>query len=327
MSEETGDGESFSTSSGRSRSRKQLALWLTRTDNPLTSRVLLNRIWQWHFGQGLVSTPNDFGRQGSKPSHPKLMDWLAMEFVGRGWSIKSLHWLIMLSNTYQMASRHSDGKALEADPKNNLLWRMNRRRLESEALWDALHSLSGTLNLEMYGQPVAPTLTDEEMVGLGSPDLWPVSFDPAQHHRRGIYVLVRRNFKFPMFEAFDSPQNAVSCPARDVTNVTPQALWFLNNKVPFEQASAFAARLVKRNGANQEAWINDAWRIALGRGPSDQEKSESLELLSELAEYPVQEEQWPKVPDELHQIPLGQAAALTKLCLGVFNLNEFICVD
>ena len=327
LSGQSEGGESFSPASDRSRSRRQLALWLTRPDHPLTSRVLVNRIWQWHFGQGLVRTPNDFGRQGSEPSHPKLLDWLSTEFVGRGWSIKSLHWLIMLSNTYQMASRHSDGRALEVDPQNALLWRMNRRRLESEALWDALHSVSGTVNLEMYGRPVTPPLTDEEIVGLGQAGRWPESSDPAQHNRRGIYILVRRNFKFPMFEAFDSPQNAVSCPVRDVTSVTPQALWFLNSKVAFEQASAFAARLVEKNGLNQEAWVNDAWWMALGRGPSDQEKSEALELISELARNPAGEEQWAKIPDGLQQIPLSQAAALTKLCLGVFNLNEFIYID
>ena len=204
--------------------------------------------WMWHFGKGIVSTPNDFGRQGQMPSHPELLDWLATEFVERGWSIKELHRLIMLSNTYQQASTFSGENNLKADPENRYLWRMNRLRLEGEELWDSIHSVSGTLNLKMGGHPVAPALADDELSALGDPSKWPVAADPAEKNRRGIYILNRRNFSYPMLQAFDSPDTAVSCPERDVTTVAPQALWLMNNNVAFDQAQEFAGRLVKESG-------------------------------------------------------------------------------
>ena len=236
--------------------RKKLALWLTQPDHPLTARVMVNRIWHWHFGRGIVASPNDFGRQGLAPSMPELLDWLASEFVSRGWSMKAMHRLIMLSDTYQRASRFQNDQNQRIDPENRFHWRMNRRRLEGEALWDAMHSAAGTLNLKMGGRPVVPPLADDELSSLGSSWQWPVSADPAEHNRRGVYILVRRNFTYPMFEAFDSPINAVSCPRRDVSSVAPQALWFMNNKVAFQQAQAFAARLRKEQTRNQRpGWI------------------------------------------------------------------------
>ena len=134
------------------RPRKQLALWLSRPDHPLTARVMVNRLWQWHFGLGLVRTPNDYGRQGEQPSHPQLLDWLAVEFTARNWSLKAMHWLILNSSTYRMSSLHGDPAAHSLDPENRLLWRMNRRRLEAEVLWDATLAVAGTLNLGVYGR-------------------------------------------------------------------------------------------------------------------------------------------------------------------------------
>ncbi len=319
----TDPGGIFSAAMG-ARRRKQLALWLSRPDHPLTARVMVNRIWQWHFGQGLVRTPNDFGRQGEAPSHPQLLDWLATEFVARGWSMKSMHWLIMTSSTYQMASVHSDGQARLLDPDNRLLWRMNSSRLEAEALWDAMLSTAGTLKLEMYGRPALPPLSEEELGAQAA--RWPVVAVPEDQNRRGIYILARRNFTFPMFEAFDNPQNAVSCPRRDVTTVAPQALWFLNNRIAFRQAGAFAARLVSRNGQDPGGWVDDAWKLALNRPPSGQEKQEALELLSTRARR-VKEDSWTELPAGMETIPLRQAAALTEFCLALFNLNEFIYID
>jgi Protein of unknown function (DUF1553)/Protein of unknown function (DUF1549)/Planctomycete cytochrome C len=309
------------------RSRSQLALWLTQPDHPLTSRVMVNRIWQGHFGRGLVSTPNDFGRQGQLPTHPELLDWLAAEFQGSGWSIKSLHRLMMLSNTYQMSSQHPNSMNARTDPDNRYLSRMNRRRLEGEAQWDSIHAIAGTLNLKIGGRPVAPPLSPDESAALGGGKQWAVSADPAQHNRRGIYILNRRNFPYPMFEAFDSPENAISCPERDVTTVTPQVLWFLNNRLIFQQAGHFAARLVAEAGESPAAWIERAWQLALGRPPSSQELREALELLESLAQKTPEQKEWSDLPVALNKIPLAQAAALTKLCLSVFNLSEFAYVD
>jgi Protein of unknown function (DUF1553)/Protein of unknown function (DUF1549)/Planctomycete cytochrome C len=292
--------------------RKALALWLTQPDHPLTARVMVNRIWAWHFGRGIVSTPSDFGRQGQPPSHPELLDWLATEFVSRRWSIKVMHRLILLSNTYRMSGMYSDAAALRKDPDNKYLWRMDRKRLEAESLWDAIRAVAGTLNLKMGGRAVAPPLSDDEASALAAKWQWPVSADPSEQNRRGVYVMIRRNFPFPMFEVFDSPDSSVSCPRREVTNVPSQALWLLNNRAAFEEARAFARRLIAADGDDREKWTRDAWQYALGRLPSQQEQREAADLMNELAR---------KHPETL------ASEALAKLCLAIFNLNEFAYVD
>src|SRR5439155_18722820 len=205
--------------SGPFGSRKQFALWLTNTNHPLTARVMVNRLWQWHFGRGLVSTANDFGKMGQPPSHPDLLDWLAQQFMAQGWSLKKMHRLLMLSRTYQMASRFVSEEPSRLDPDNHLLWRMNRRRLEAEELWDGLHWASGTLSTNMGGCPVIPPLAKEEAEALREGWYWPVTAGPEEHNRRGVYFFVRRNFRFPMFDVFDYPINYVSAPGRDETTV------------------------------------------------------------------------------------------------------------
>ena len=164
-------------------SRKDLALWLTDPKHPLTSRVMANRIWQWHFGRGIVATPNDFGQMGVPPTHPELLDWMATEFVAQGWSIKSMHRLIMTSQTYQQSSNFYSDRHGGIDPDNTLLWRMNRRRLEGEAIWDAIHSVSGTINLAIGGRPVMPPLLAEELTNKSN---WVESKVPSHHTRRGL---------------------------------------------------------------------------------------------------------------------------------------------
>ena len=312
-------------------SRKELALWLTRPDHPLTARVMVNRIWQWHFGQGIVATPSDFGSHGAPPTHPKLLDWLATEFVKRGWSIKEMHRLIMSSATYSMTSRFSTHEHQRRDPDNHLLWRMNRRRLEGEALWDAVHATGGTINLAMGGRPVMPPLAEDEIAALRVKDHWPVSGDPAQHTRRGIYILSLRNFRFPMFDVFDAPVNAVSCPERDVTTVAPQALFSLNSPTVYRQARQLAGRAVKESaaGAGVENWVKTIWKIALGRPIERKEAAEAIELVGVVAaaQNDVQiQETLENGPESLASLPPRQAAALVKLCLAVYNLNEFAFV-
>ncbi len=305
-------------------SRKELALWLTRADHPLLARVMVNRIWKWHFGRGLVATPNDFGKMGEPPTHPELLDWLAAQFVRRGWRIKEMHRLIMLSATYRMASTSPDRKYSNIDPDNSFIWRMNRRRLEAEALWDALHAVAGTLNLKRGGRPVMPRLAEDELSALRERPNWIVSADPKEHSRRGLYILVRRNFKFPMFEAFDSPVNSVSTARREVTTVAPQAVWLLNNQPAFQQAQQLAARLVHEAGDNPAAWVDRAWNLALGRPPSEEEKNDALELLEKLAAG--KSSSLEDVPADLAKLPPARAAALAKLGLAVLNLNEFLAV-
>jgi hypothetical protein len=220
--------------------------------------------------------------------------------------------LILLSKTYQMSSVYTYAESLQKDPENKYLWRMNRRRLESESLWDSIHAIAGTLNLKLGGRPVAPALSDDESSSLASKWQWPVSSDPSEQNRRGIYVLVRRNFPLPMFDVFDRPDTSVSCSLREVTNVPTQALWLLNNRALFEQARAFAQRLISKDGAEPAKWTRDAWRYSLGRLPSDREQSDAMSLFDTLVRT------HPEAPP---------SDALAKLCLSIFNLNEFIYVD
>ncbi len=312
---------------GTATSRKQLALWLTAPDHPLTARVMVNRVWQWHFGAGLVATPNDFGKMGLAPSHPELLDWLARRFVESGWSIKQLHRTIMLSDAYQRSSAYATPENLARDADNRYLWRMNRRRLEAEALWDFVHAAAGTLNLKLGGRPVVPVLADDEISALREPWQWTVSADPKEHTRRGLYIIVRRNFRFPMFEVFDVPVNSVSSPRRDVTIVAPQTLWSLNNRRALVQAQEFAGRVVCEAGSDPATFTVRAWQIALGRQPGETEKIAAVRLIEQLAADPAPAAALENPPAELAKLPPQQAAALAKLCLAVFNLNEFVFVD
>ena len=285
--------------------RKQLAQWLTKPDHPLTSRVMVNRIWQGHFGRGLVSTPNDFGRQGEPPTHPELLDWLATEFTNCGWSVKGLHRSILLSNTYQMSTAFNSANA-QIDPDNRYLWRMSRRRLEAEMIRDAIVSVSGTLNTKTGGPPVMAPLTNEEKAGLKDPSQWPVALDPREHSRRSVYLYVKRSFRMPLFETFDMPDPTASCERRSVTTVAPQALALLNNDFIVGQASRFAERLEKEvPGETPAAWIDRGFQIAVGRLPSEDERTDSLTLFSKGA----------------------NRDALVHFCLVLFNLNEFLHVD
>jgi hypothetical protein len=232
----------------------------------------------------------------------------------------------MLSSTYQQASRFPDQRAEETDPENRYLWRMNRVRLEGEAIWDAIHAVAGTLNPAMGGRSVAPPLAQDEQAGSGGGSQWPVNADTAEHNRRGIYILSRPNFTYPMLAAFDSPENAVSCPERDVTTVAPQALWALNNHVMFEQAVQLAGRLVKETGNDPARWVKRAWDLAVGRPATDKEMGDSLALIGSLARRSASSK-LPPLPESLSGIAPERASGLAKFCPALFNLNEFLYVD
>jgi len=216
------DGAEFSTDSGfGSQRRKKLAEWMTRRDHPLTARVMVNRLWQQHFGVGIVSTTSNFGRQGEPPSNPELLDWLAVEFLEHGWSMKSMHRLMVLSNTYQMSSEHNAENA-RVDSENKHLWRANPRRLDAEALRDSVLSVSGKLNLQVGGPPVFPEISEEERNEIaGGPLKWPVSLSEEAQNRRGVYLFVKRAYKYPMFDLLDSADPMTSCERRAETNVAP----------------------------------------------------------------------------------------------------------
>ncbi len=280
--------------------RKALALWLTSADQPLLGRVMVNRIWQGHFGDGIVRTPNDFGRQGDAPTHPELLDWLAVEFAERGWSIKQMHRLIMLSNAYRSSSV-ADEASLRKDPENRFLSRMSRRRLDGDSIRDSILAVAGTLNLKMGGVGLIPPLTREEIQAARMPQLWPANPDPAEHVRRSIYLQMKRSLTLPMLQIFDAPDTALSCPRRERSTVAPQALALMNGEFNVAQAEQFAARIKKQAGDDPQAAVDAAWRVAFGRAPAAGELQTAVEYL--------------------------RRNSLPRLCLLLFNMSEFIYVD
>ncbi len=316
------------------RRRTTFARWLTDSNNPLPARVLVNRVWGWHFGQAIVRTPNDFGTQGESPSHPALLDWLASSFIDQGWSLKRLHRLIVLSETYRMQSS-ADPHAREVDPENRWLSHFPRRRLEGEAIRDAMLACAGTLNAEQFGPPVVPPLSSEELTGLfDAKGKWPVTKDPLQHTRRSVYLMERRTFGYPMFAAFDPPEVMTSCPKRIQTVVPTQALTLLNSPVARQQSAAFAARLARESGDDPKQQVSRAWLLAFARPVAPAELERSLAFLQARAKRLIESGESPSAHSTTEeagaQKPSASAAhqaALAEFCLALFNANEFIYVD
>jgi hypothetical protein len=250
--------------------RRALAEWLGSTDNPLTARVMVNRIWNHHFGRGIVATLDNFGKMGEKPTHPELLDWLAVEFVNRGWSVKEMHRLLMTSDAYQMSSQYNDGSDVEKDPENTYLWRFRIQRLDAEIVRDDIMAVSGSLNLQMGGPAVFPHLPGEILDSMKN-GIWDNQADGPGVWRRSIYVYRKRGLPFPMFEVFDLPDQNTSCGRRNVSTVATQALTLLNDEFVLRQAKLFADR-VKEAAPNDPAkQIDLAYRIALTRGPDEKE--------------------------------------------------------
>ena len=312
--------------------RALLAQWLTSAENPLTARVLANRVWQWHFGAGLVRTPNDFGTQGDPPTHPRLLDFLAGELIANGWSLKHLHQLIMQSNTYRMSSSNGDGQARAIDPNNELLWHFPRQRLQAEAIWDNLHATAGTLNRAQFGPPVVPPV-DEAILATKVNSKWNVTEDSTQWSRRGLYVIVRRALKFPFFETFNLNEPSASCARRDSTVVSPQALTLLNNELILQQSRAFAGRLLREGaseGSVSERHIRRAFLLAYARLPTPLELRHTMEFVERLAvDFAEQSAETLPLPLGIDGsvLPAARGAALVELCRALVNANEFIYVD
>ena len=302
------------TVGGKVRARRSLAEWIASKDNPLTARVLVNRLWQHHFGRGLVATPNDFGHTGVAPTHPKLLDWLAAELVEGGWRLKRLHRQIMLSQTYRQSSRRRDERAAAIDPGNALLGRQNLRRLEAEAIRDTVLAVSGRLNRTMGGRGVFPTLPPEVLATQSRPGLGWDKSSAAEQARRGVYIFVKRTLGVPLLETFDFASPDTTTAARATTTIAPQALILLNSAFMEEQSLALAQRLVQEDGARPAANVERLFRLAFGRGPTSREKGIALAYLAR---------------DRKTARP-GEDAfrhALARLCKVVLNLNELVYVD
>ncbi len=290
-------------SSGR---RAELAGWLVSRRNPLTARVFVNRIWQHHFGQGIVATPNDFGVMGAAATHPELLDWLAAELVAGDGHIKPLHRLMVLSATYRQSSVTENPRAVVVDPENQMLWRARRRRLEAEALRDSLLAVSGQLNRHSGGPGVRLPLP-AEIAALQYKGSWKADPDLFQHNRRSIYLFVKRNNRPPLLVSFDAPGTMVSCGRRNESSHAGQALALLNSPELASQARAFASRLESHAGRAPVAVVQHAYRLALGREPSPDELSLGRAFL-ENGEGPF-------------------AETLADYCLVLFNLDEFLYVE
>jgi hypothetical protein len=287
-----------------------------------------------------VSTPNDFGLRGEKPSHPELLDWLAVELVspasgGRkspGWSLKHIHRLIVTSATYRQATNGTQGA--KADPDNKLLWKMNRRRLEAEAVRDSVLTAAGTLNRQIGGRSVKVPL-EPEVYDLifteGEPDgLWPVTPDATQHTRRSIYLFNKRNVRLPLLEALDQPDTLNSCAFRPVSTFAPQALILMNGPFVQEQGRALAVALVKEY-ADTGKQLEALYRRAVGRLPRADEKqlaTEFLEAQTETIRKRIEAKQ--PVGLDPKTLPAGadvaRTRALADLCVVMFNTHEFVYV-
>jgi hypothetical protein len=273
--------------------RASLAHWMTDAQNgagSLAARVMVNRLWQHHFGRGLVSTPNDFGVSGERPSHPELLEWLATDLIANGWTLKRMHKLIMTSQTYMQSSAHDEGRAT-IDRENILLWRRTPQRLEAEAIRDSMLAVSGKLDLRQFG----PGTLDQNMT------------------RRSVYFFIKRSQLIPMMMLFDWPEHLVSIGQRPVTTIAPQALMFMNSPQGRDYATTFAQRLPQDN---PDQAVHDAWRLAFGRVPVDAELAASRQFLHR--------------QQELHTTAGrtdATAQSLVDLCQTILSMNEFVYVE
>ena len=292
--------------------RVAFADWLVHPRHPLTARVIVNRVWQQHFGTGICDSPSDFGVMGAEPSNYELLDWLANGFVDNGWSIKQLHRLIMTSATWRQRSRLPDDataaetltwrNALHADRDLRLLSRFPRQRLEGEVIRDAMLSVAGVLNRKTGGPGVRPPLPPELRSTLLK-DQWNVTEDVSEHNRRSIYVFARRNLRFPIFEAFDRPAANESCSRRNISTTAPQALHLLNSEFSWKMA-ALVAKQICEDESNVDQQIDAAFQRIINREPTSDELAEASRFIAE-----------------------ADSDALTHLSLSLMNSNEFVFAE
>tara|TARA_R110002072_G_scaffold303141_1_gene495707 strand:- start:20565 stop:23378 length:2814 start_codon:yes stop_codon:yes gene_type:complete len=289
--------------------RLELAQWMASTQHPLTARVFVNRVWRWHFGTGIVSSTENFGRLGDRPSHPELLDWLARRFMEGGWSTKELHRLILTSNVYQMASSNSDHTLAEADPENRLLWKFRLQRLEAEQIRDSILAVSGRLNTELGGKTI-PLRNRQFVFNHTSVDH--TKYDSL---RRSLYLPVIRNNVYSLFSQFDFPDPTMPTGSRNATIVAPQALLMMNSDLVMDSADHLAALLMSESLDNSRR-INVAYERAFGRLPSPSESKRSLAFISELTSAAL--------ADAASVDANAEQSAWSIFCQSLFASNEFI---
>ena len=294
-------------SSGR---RTALANWIASGENQLTARVMANRVWQRHFGRGLVRSSSNFGFQGDAPTHPALLDWLAAEFVERGWSLKAMHRVVLTSNAYRMSSR-PDPAALKSDPQNDLLSHFDMRRLAAEEIRDSVLAVSGTLNDKMYGRGIYVDIPPEVLAGQSRPGSGWGKSPPEEQARRSIYIHVKRSLITPILASFDAAETDHSVSVRFASTQPTQALGMLNSRFINEQAAELAERVRRESGEDVAPQVRLALYLVTSRPPSEAEVQRGVKLIGSLRE----------------QDGVSPAVALTSFCLLALNLNEFLYLD
>ncbi|HKA08407.1 MAG TPA: DUF1553 domain-containing protein, partial [Gemmataceae bacterium] len=289
--------------------RTALANWIASRDNPLAARVMVNRVWQGHFGRGIVASSNDFGKFGTGVTHTELLDWLASEFVDRGWKLKSLHKLILMSRTYQMSARAS-ADALRLDPGNMLFGRFSMRRLAAEEVRDSILAVAGKLDVRAGGPSIYPKIPEEVRAGLSMPKAgWPTT-PPDEENRRSVYIHLKRSLQVPILGQHDQADTDNSCPVRYTTTVPTQALGMLNGVFTNEAAAALASWL-RTEAADLDGQVRRAIRLTTGRNPSDDEVKKDVAFVHELKE----------------KANLSDQQVLQQYCLLVLNASEFVYLD
>jgi hypothetical protein len=308
-------------SSGR---RRALAEWIASPDNPLTARVMVNRLWYWHFGTGIVSTPGTFGKMGTPPSHPELLDWLATEFIRQGWSIKQIQRLIMNSETYKMSSSFYNATNVEKDPTDVYLWRYPVRRLEGEAIRDIVLSASGKINLQAGGPSFFPAIPLSVRVGYAN-GRWDLTKEEPSTWRRSIYSYWKRGMKFPMLDVHDQPDPNFTAERRNISTVPTQALMLLNDEFVLSQSRFLAERVMHEAGSDPLAQVKLLYKIALCRQPTEKELREDLEFVNH-------EQSAQAVPargsDRADKAPEDtRLGAMSRLAHVMLNSNEFVYIN
>jgi hypothetical protein len=306
--------------------RLALAKSLSDKAHPLVARNLMNRVWHNHFGKGIVGTPGDLGQLGERPSHPELLDWLANEFIAGGWRLKRMHKLIMTSTAYRQASTRQ-AELQKIDPDNRLLGRFSIRRLEAEALRDALLAVSGRLNNKPFGPPVPVTQDEIGQVVVGKDirnsdgaPLGTVKPLGGEEYRRSVYVQVRRSLPLGVLETFDAPMATPNCECRHASTVAPQALLLMNSKFIQEQATFLAERVGKEVGADVRAQAARAWRLAFAAEPSPADLDDAATFINQQAEQF-------KTAKRAANDPAPATQALASFCQALLSANRFLYVD
>jgi hypothetical protein len=313
--------------------RSALAGWLTDPKNPLVARVFVNRMWNYHFGRGIVATPGDFGRMGARPTHPELLDYLTASFIEGGWSMKKMHRMILLSNTYQQSADNTV-KSATADPDNKLMWRWGRRRMEAEAIRDSMLMTSGLLNPVMGGPGVFPPVpkgATAELSATAAAGGWRVEKDLAQTNRRSVYIFVRRNLRYPMLQEFDSANTFESCDLRKPTVTPAQSLDLLNNDLIVQWAQSFAGRVLNDSGLTPSAQVDRAFKLAYGRSATAEEQKLAESFLARQSPIMQQRLTSSSKPPLPANVPAGmdpaRAAAFVDLAQMLLDSNEFLYIN